>query len=265
MDKKPGFVLYHEDYKAIKSILSADDIVKLLDMLVEYSETGECAKTENNVINAFMLMMKQKIDNGNTKYNELSEKRRRAGIKSGETRREQAISSNEQTSEQSEQTNTCSSAANNEQVFEQNEQNEQNEQTNKCSLAVNNELYKIKQNKIKQDNIKKNNIVICPSADADAGVGKVYSDDFEKFWKAYPKKVGKGGAYRAYKNIKAVKTLLPDMLDSLEKHKNSEQWKRNNGQFIPNPQTWLNQRRWEDEVIIRDEHKPFTADELRWS
>jgi len=30
--------------------------------------------------------------------------------------------------------------------------------------------------------------------------------------------------------------------------KATEQWRKDNGQFIPHPQTWLNQRRWEDDV-----------------
>jgi len=30
-----------------------------------------------------------------------------------------------------------------------------------------------------------------------------------------------------------------------------DQWRKDNGQFIPNPATWLNQRRWEDELAIQ--------------
>jgi hypothetical protein len=31
-------------------------------------------------------------------------------------------------------------------------------------------------------------------------------------------------------------------------HVASEQWRRDDGRFIPHPATWLNQRRWEDEA-----------------
>ena len=41
-----------------------------------------------------------------------------------------------------------------------------------------------------------------------------------------------------------------DIVKSVEEHKLSDQWLRDNGQFIPHPQTWLNQRRWEDEVEV---------------
>ena len=38
-----------------------------------------------------------------------------------------------------------------------------------------------------------------------------------------------------------------DILTALNWQKKSEQWLKDNGQFIPYPATYLNQRRWEDE------------------
>lgn len=74
---------------------------------------------------------------------------------------------------------------------------------------------------------------------------KEYTDKFEEFWKEYPKKVGKREAYRAFKKVKAP---LPDLLDAVRKQKRSAMWAKENGRFIPNPATWLNQGRWEDQV-----------------
>lgn len=72
-------------------------------------------------------------------------------------------------------------------------------------------------------------------------------DRFEKFWKAYPRKQGKGAAEKAW--IKAhINGSFDSVLTALEGQKRSEQWKKDNGQFVPNPATWLNQRRWEDEI-----------------
>jgi len=76
----------------------------------------------------------------------------------------------------------------------------------------------------------------------------VYAPSFERFWEAYPKKIGKGAALRAFKAVKQVNDLLPVILTAVERQKQSEQWRKDNGQFIPNPTTWLNQGRWEDEV-----------------
>jgi len=71
-----------------------------------------------------------------------------------------------------------------------------------------------------------------------------YSDDFEKFWKSYPKKTGKGGAYAKWKKFKPS---LDTVLKALEWQKSSNDWTKENGQYIPNPETYLNQKRWDDE------------------
>jgi hypothetical protein len=70
-------------------------------------------------------------------------------------------------------------------------------------------------------------------------------DAFETFWKAYPRKVGKEAARKAFAKVKVpVETLV----DAVEAQKASPQWTKDGGQFIPNPATWLNQGRWEDEA-----------------
>jgi hypothetical protein len=60
--------------------------------------------------------------------------------------------------------------------------------------------------------------------------------------------VGKGAAEKSWKNLKVDDTLLKTILDAVEAQKKSNQWVRDNGQYIPHPTTWLNQKRWEDEV-----------------
>ena len=80
---------------------------------------------------------------------------------------------------------------------------------------------------------------------------------FERFWKVYPKKVGKGAAEKSFKKYKPDDALTDRMVTSVEAHKRSEQWKKDGGQYIPNPATWLNQRRWEDE-LEEEAPLPFT-------
>lgn len=70
---------------------------------------------------------------------------------------------------------------------------------------------------------------------------------FDEFWDSYPKKVGKDAARKAWSRIKQPHTLLHKILNSLSWQRNSEQWTKDNGQFIPNPATYLNQGRWQDE------------------
>ena len=71
---------------------------------------------------------------------------------------------------------------------------------------------------------------------------------FGVFWSSYPKKVGKQAALKSWKKIKPTAELFERILSSLEMAKQSDQWQREHGRFIPNPTTWLNQGRWDDEL-----------------
>ena len=70
-------------------------------------------------------------------------------------------------------------------------------------------------------------------------------DGFDSFWSAYPKKVGKPAAIKAFRAAK-LNGHLPEVLADIDGKSRSESWSKNGGQFIPNPATYLNQRRWED-------------------
>lgn len=71
---------------------------------------------------------------------------------------------------------------------------------------------------------------------------------FAAFWAAYPKKVGKQDALRAFARLKVSEDRLAAMLAAIEQQRASPQWQKDAGQYIPNPATWLRQGRWEDEV-----------------
>lgn len=71
---------------------------------------------------------------------------------------------------------------------------------------------------------------------------------FKAFWKAYPRKEKKQDAKKAFDKLKVDETLFKAIMAGLENHKNSKQWTRDNGQYIPHPTTWLNGKRWEDEL-----------------
>jgi len=80
-------------------------------------------------------------------------------------------------------------------------------------------------------------------------VNNTYSSDFLTFWDAYPNRKGKGAAYKSFQSAKKNGNLA-DMLEAIKRQSKSEQWKKNNGQYIPHPSTWLNQKRWEDDVDV---------------
>jgi uncharacterized protein YdaU (DUF1376 family) len=71
---------------------------------------------------------------------------------------------------------------------------------------------------------------------------------FDEFWKAYPKKIGKDAAKKAFEKRKPDAVMLAQMVNAVNFQKRSVAWQKDGGQFIPNPATWLNQGRWQDEV-----------------
>ena len=83
--------------------------------------------------------------------------------------------------------------------------------------------------------------------------GAVVEEPFDTFWREYPKKTGKGYARKKFATA-LTKTSFQTIMDALEKVKRSPQWNRDAGRYIPNPATWLNQERWEDEGTQIDDN-----------
>ena len=79
----------------------------------------------------------------------------------------------------------------------------------------------------------------------------VVEDYFDTFWREYPRKTGKGMARKSFAKA-LTKTSFQNIMDALTRVKESEQWQKDGGQFIPYPATWLNQERWDDEVQSGD-------------
>lgn len=76
-------------------------------------------------------------------------------------------------------------------------------------------------------------------------------DNFETFYQAYPRKTGKVNVEKWFNKNKPDEELMNKILTSLEEHKKLKQWQ--DKQFIPYPATWLNQKRWEDEVEVEED------------
>lgn len=84
---------------------------------------------------------------------------------------------------------------------------------------------------------------------------KSQPDGFDVFYKAYPRKVSKQAAKKAFKAVKANQ-VLADLLKDIERRLRSGEWAMDKIQFIPYPTTYLNGRRWEDEPTVA----PLTAE-----
>lgn len=84
-------------------------------------------------------------------------------------------------------------------------------------------------------------------------------ESFDEFWAEYPRKVSKPSAMKAWNKLKPDEDLTEQIMTGLEKWRNSDDWARDNGRYIPYPATWLNDRRWEDDIRPAGERKPQSA------
>lgn len=73
---------------------------------------------------------------------------------------------------------------------------------------------------------------------------------FENFWSVYPKRKSKADAQKAWKKIEPDEQLQQTIIDAVLLATKSDQWQSDNGKYIPYPATWLNGKRWNDEVLI---------------
>ncbi len=73
----------------------------------------------------------------------------------------------------------------------------------------------------------------------------VQQNRFDEFWADYPKKESKADAIKAY--AKAIKITSHDIItQAMLNHKVIKNW--TGDQFTPMASTWLNKKRWEDEI-----------------
>lgn len=73
---------------------------------------------------------------------------------------------------------------------------------------------------------------------------KEVDNGFDLFWNTYPRKVGKGKAEEAWVKHKPN---IDHVLQTLTWQKESKEWFKDNGAFIPHPTTYINGKRWLDE------------------
>jgi hypothetical protein len=79
-------------------------------------------------------------------------------------------------------------------------------------------------------------------------------EEFEKFWAAYPRKVAKAEARKAWAQTASIRPDTDSLVKAVLSHCRTEQWMKSNGAFIPHAATWLRGERWEDvyEVSLPD-------------
>lgn len=71
---------------------------------------------------------------------------------------------------------------------------------------------------------------------------------FDAFWAVYPNKTGKDAARKIWTKRRHELPPIDDLIASVSRQSASTRWMKDDGQYIPNPATWLNQGRWQDEA-----------------
>jgi hypothetical protein len=88
-----------------------------------------------------------------------------------------------------------------------------------------------------------------------------FAESFERFWSVYPKKRNKGDALKAWRALKPSEELVTAILAAVERARESAQWRKDEGQFIPYPASWLRARGFEDEEHVDVVPLPHTRGE----
>jgi len=86
------------------------------------------------------------------------------------------------------------------------------------------------------------------------------TNDFEEFWKAYPKKTDKGAARRAFTT--AIKKVdFDNLLKAVQSY--SASVSNTEKRYIKNPATWLNAEAWDNETQETKETKGSIWDSIQ--
>lgn len=137
---------------------------------------------------------------------------------------------------------------------------EDSEKALHCNGEIEIELEKDKEIEQEQE-IEKDPPPKSPAADDTAAAAeatqpkqkeKIMQERFERFWAAYPKKQGEGGAKSTWRKLAPSEEQTESILRGLEKAKRSAQWQREGGRYIPQAEKWLNREQWKDEYPAED-------------
>ena len=227
-----SFVLFTKIDEVVKE-LTLEEKGKLFQAILDYQKTGEVPEMDK-LLKVVFLPIKHDMDYCEEQKQKAQQQKSEAGKKSAEARSTKA--------------NTVE-----QKVTPLNDVEHRSTKANTVEHNINVDI------DVNVDK-KNKNTPLPPSLEGDGAVrsdalvnqpkkkSEVMEERFERFWSAYPKKVGKGDARKAFLKINPSDALLGQMITAIVAASASYQWQKDKGQYIPNPATWLNQQRWEDEV-----------------
>lgn len=75
---------------------------------------------------------------------------------------------------------------------------------------------------------------------------KMGNNEFDRFWQAYPRKVAKKDALKAWSALKVDEALADAIVKGVKEWTKTQQWRQNAGQYVPYPATFLRRAQWEE-------------------
>ena len=216
------YVKVFGDLSATVDLLSDAEAGRLLKSLLHYINGGEDELLGQEKL--VFAMLKSQIDRDSASYAAFTDKQRENGKKGGRPPKANAFSDNPK----------------NPGLFSETQKSQEEEK---------------EKDKDKDKDKEKDKDVTGAKAPSRARDGR-----FDVFWANYPRKVGKEAARKAFSRLSMTNELLSQMLSAIKQQCASPQWTKDNGQYIPNPATWLNQGRWED--VLPDAPVQHSDDDL---
>lgn len=210
--ERDSMVFYRSFYEAIKD-LHAEDQVNAFHAIMEYALNG-VEKCDSPTARMALILVKPQIDKNNQRF----ENGKKGGRGNNQTETKQ-------------------------------EPNSANAEPN-VNDNVNDNVNVINPLNPPKGDEQAENLTVETARGAGTPVDQSMTpaQGFTEFWELYPRKVGKGAAEKAWEKIKPGKTLSGMIFQAIECAKKSAEWNKEGGRYIPNPATWLNQKRWEDQL-----------------
>jgi len=88
-------------------------------------------------------------------------------------------------------------------------------------------------------------------------------DDFDSFWKFYPRKASKEAARKAWEKLRPDQHIMQMIANNVKERVEKGEWRKDNQSFILHASTYLNQKRWEDEVLDQQTQKRTNPESIK--
>jgi len=226
-----SFIFYKSFADGAKG-LPDQDRLELYDAIIFYGITGEELDGLGTIATAMLQIIKPQIDANRKRYE--------AGLKGGRPKKGDEKKPMVLENEENKKPMVLKKSKTKKPMVLENDENE------KPNVNVNdNDNVNENVNNIKTIDHRSGDRV----AEDQPKIVTLIEKRFEEFWDHYPRKVGKLKAYQSFKKINPNAELFAKIMDALQDNlDNNANWRRDNGQYIPHPTTWLNQGRWDDVI-----------------